>query len=330
MFKVKNGCNNTWMNGEEGKMTQYILAVDGGATKTVLSLRDIKGNIYFEKTSTSTNYQAIGTEKAEKVLTDLLGDAYKETGIRAIDIAAFAMAGIDTIKGLSIVQLMVDRSCKNSPFQIGRIIVENDVQSTLIGLTGKQPGALVISGTGSAAYATDGKGKIVRSGGWGHRVGDEGSGYWIGREILNAIFRFEDGRLQKPTVLTDLVYDMLQISNIEQLNDWIYHPDYTNAQIANISRVLPKAISLGDERAIDIACNAAKELALMTHAVLRKVGQINEDFTVYLNGGVLKSNAVILKLYKDYVKEKYPCISFHLCNQNPIDYIANRAILSLQ
>jgi len=315
---------------QNGKMNQYVLAIDGGATKTTLSLRDAEGKIYFEKTTTSTNYQAIGTEKVEKVLTDLLEDAYTSTGIQNIAVAAFAMAGVDTKNGLAIVRNIIDRSCQNSSFCIHHTIVENDVQSTLIGLTGNNAGALVISGTGSAAYATDGKGRIERSGGWGHRVGDEGSGYWIGREILNTIFRYEDGRLPKPTILTDLVYDLLQINNIEQLNDWIYHPNYTNAQMAKISAVLSKAISLGDERAIDIACEAAKELSLMTDAVLRKIGPIHEKFVVYLNGGILKNNPVILKLYKDYVKELYPHISFHLCNQNPIDYIANRALRSLK
>ncbi|MFC5559313.1 N-acetylglucosamine kinase [Ureibacillus thermophilus] len=311
-------------------MNSYILAVDGGATKTTLSLRDASGKIYFEKTSTSTNYQAIGIEKAEKAFSQLLHEAYEATGIQDIAVAAFAVAGIDTKKGQTIVQQIVEQSCRKSLFRIQHIIVENDVQSTLIGLTGNDAGALVISGTGSTAYATDGKGRIERTGGWGHRVGDEGSGYWIGREILNTVFRYEDGRLQKPTVLKDLVYEMLQIDHIEQLNDWIYQTNYTNAQIAKISTVLSKAISLGDERAIDIACNAAKELVIMTDAVLRKIEPIHEGFIVYLNGGVLKNNPVILKLYKEYMMEQYPHISFDLCNQNPIDYIANRALRSLK
>ena len=315
---------------QTGNMNQYILAIDGGATKTTLSLRDASGKVYFEKTSTSTNYQAIGAEKVEKVLTNLLNEAYKATGILDIAVATFAIAGVDTQNGLAIVQQIIHRSCGNSPFSIRRTIVENDVQSTLIGLTGGKAGALLISGTGSAAYATDGQGRIERSGGWGHRVGDEGSGYWIGREILNTIFRSEDGRLEKPTVLTDLVYDMLQIDNIEQLNDWIYQPDYTNAQVANISKILTKAISLGDEQAIQIACNAAKELSIMTNAVLRKIEPIGEDFIVYLNGGILKHNPIILNVFKDYVKKIHPYISFHLCTQNPIDYIANRALSSLK
>lgn len=311
-------------------MNQYILAIDGGATKTTLSLRDTMGKEYFQTTSTSTNYQAIGEEKVEIILTDLLKKAYDATNILEIAVATFAIAGIDTKKDLAIVQGIVDKVCKNSPFNIQRYIVENDVLATLIGLTeNNSAGALVISGTGAIAYATDGNGNIERSGGWGHRVGDEGSGYWIGKQILNTIFRFEDGRNDEYTVLKDLVYAKLQIDNIEELNDWLYHPEYTNAQIAGLSSVLTKALSQGDEQAIKIACEAAKELFLMTDAVLQKM-DVKENFTVYLNGGVLKNNPVILNLYKEHVEEAYPNISFVLCDQHPIEYIANRAICSLK
>lgn len=312
-------------------MNQYVLAIDGGATKTTLSLRDVANKVYFETTSTSTNYQAIGEEQVEKVLTDLLQKAHEATNIQEVAAAAFAIAGIDTKKGLAIVQRIIEKSCQNASFKINHCIVENDVHSTLIGLTeGRKAGALVIAGTGAIAYATDGKGNIERSGGWGHRVGDEGSGYWIGRKMLNAIFRFEDGRNEKATVLTDLIYNHLKIQNVEELNDWLYRPEYTNAQVASLASILVKALSLGDEQAIQIACDAAKELFIMTDAVLRKVHVTGKDFVVYLNGGILKNNPVILNLYKDHVKEIYPNISFHLCEQDPIDYIANRAICSLQ
>lgn len=312
------------------KMNQYILAIDGGATKTTLSLRDTNGKEYFQSTSTSTNYQAIGEEKVEMVLTDLLKKAYAATNICEIDVASFAIAGIDTKTGLGIVQRIVEKSCKNSPFHIHRCIVENDVHATLIGLTEDRAGALVIAGTGAIAYATDGKGNIIRSGGWGHRVGDEGSGYWIGKQIINTIFRFEDGRNDKYTVLKELVFDKLEIQDVEQLNDWLYRSEYTNAQMASIATVLTKALSLGDESAIQIACEAARELFVLTDAVLKKLNFIDDDFVVYLNGGILKNNTVILNLYKDYINEVYPNISFILCEQNPIEYIANRAIFSLK
>lgn len=169
------------------------------------------------------------------------------------------MAGIDTQSDFEALTHIVQQALNSTHFNINKAILENDVQAALLGLVGHQPGVLLISGTGSIALATDGNGNVVRTGGWGHRAGDEGSGYWIGRQILKAIFRAED-KLEAPTILKKLVFEKLQIDSIDQLMTWLYQADYTNAQTASLSTVLQEAVSLNDEKAISIAELAAKEL----------------------------------------------------------------------
>lgn len=309
---------------------RHILAIDGGATKTTLILRSENGNNLFEKTVTGSNYQTIGEQHVEKLLIQLLKEVYLSTKQSEIDVAVFSLAGIDSEHDLTIVRNLVERSCKNSQLTINKVIVENDVLATLIGLTGKNPGALIISGTGSIAYAQDGNGNIVRTGGWGHRAGDEGSGFWIGKEILKTIFRIEDGRSIEQTVLKQLVYEQLRIQTVEQLMTWLYRSEYTNAQVADISSILYKAIILGDEQAIIIARRAAKELSILAIATLKKFIDPNNTINLYLNGGVFKHNPIIFNLFKQYTLQTYPDVSFILCKKNPIDYIANRALYELQ
>ncbi len=65
-----------------------------------------------------------------------------------------------------------------------KIIVLSDVEFTYNSIFGNKPGILLIAGTGSIAYGKDGKGHWARAGGLGHKIGDEGSGYWIGKEFL--------------------------------------------------------------------------------------------------------------------------------------------------
>lgn len=307
-----------------------FLAVDGGATKTTLSIQSAMGECLFEKTTTGTNYQAIGVDNVIDVLSALLNDAYHFTKLEKINLAVFAIAGIDTEADLSTVNSIIKTSLQNTPLLIDDIIVENDVHATLLGLTRNNPGALVISGTGSIAYGTDGNGNVVRSGGWGHLAGDEGSGYWIGRQILKAVFCSVDGRFEKPSFLKDLVYEKLEIDSIEQLMTWLYHPNYTNAQIASISSVITKAIALGDEQAIAIAREAAKELSLLVNATLRQIQYKDGPFTLYMNGGILRHNPMILNLLQHNVADNFPRISFVLCEENPIDYIIQRAIFALK
>ncbi|MGE7667446.1 N-acetylglucosamine kinase [Ureibacillus composti] len=309
---------------------RIILAIDGGATKTSLLLRSESGNVIFEKTSSGSNYQTIGAEKVVSILTDILFKAYQATNCSNIDCAVFAMAGIDTERDLITVKQIIETACSNVPFSINHLIVENDVLATLIGLTKGSPGALLISGTGSIAFATDGRDTFTRTGGWGHRAGDEGSGYFIGREILQTIFRTADGRNTKPTILTELVLKKLEIKSVEQLNSWLYQEQYTNAQTASISSVLPEAIVLEDELAINIAQNAAKELSLLALTTVRKLEIGNTPFTMHLNGGVFKHNTFILEEFKQYTVNAFPNISFTLCNENPIAYITNRALYALK
>lgn len=304
---------------------RYILAVDGGATKTSLIIRSRSGKTIFEKTSTSSNYQAIGEEKVEKILSSLLFDAYESTKIEEIDVAVFAIAGIDTKHDVQVVSTIVQNACNHCPINMKKIIVENDVEATLIGLTKGKAGALIISGTGALSFATDGN-ITVRTGGWGHRAGDEGSGYWIGQQILRAIFQYEDGRKPKPTILKDLVYNKLNISNVEQLMNWLYQPSYTNAQVASICSVLHEAITNGDDVAIEIARLASEELANLAVTTVRKViTNENEPFTIYVNGGVFKNNIVIFNMFKQLCLEKMPTLTFVLCDKQPIDYIFERA-----
>ena len=53
---------------------------------------------------------------------------------------------------------------------------------------------MVIAGTGSIAYGRNDRNQAARAGGWGYMLGDEGSGYWIGRAALRAVLRESDRR----------------------------------------------------------------------------------------------------------------------------------------
>lgn len=308
---------------------RIVMAIDGGATKTTLVIYSEQGQKLFEKTSTGTNYHAIGIEKVERVIRDLLLEAYKAVPYDRIEIAGFAMAGVDTERDLSTVKGIIENSFNNVPYRINTIIVENDVHSTLIGLTRDNPGALLISGTGSIAYAIDGKGNIVRTGGWGHRAADEGSGYWIGQQIIREVVRHEDGRSSNQTILKELLYETLKVNQLDEMLAWLYHPEYTNAQVASISFILKEAVKLGDETALNIANQAAVELSLLAETVLQKIYYSNEPFVFYLNGGILQNHPTIRDLFIQNMLIKHPNLSYKLCNDQPIQYIVNRVFLEL-
>ena len=306
-------------------MNKIILAIDGGATKTAMTVRDNEGFEFYSATTTGTNYQAIGEKTVTEVLTNLLTDAANNLHDWHIDAAVFAIAGIDTTIDLEIVQGIVKRSIAGSPLKIERYVVENDVEATLKGLTSNQPGALLISGTGAIAFSYDGK-SLQRAGGWGHRAGDEGSGYWVGQQVARAIFKAADGR-GSHTTLTALVLGELQFENAEQLYNYLYNDSYTNARLASLGSMLQGAYELGDMVANDIAQLAAVELISLAETIIQHLNSAQQTLPFYVNGGVLKNNPCIYDRFLTELEKQYPNVQFQLCEEQPLYYLVQRAIL---
>ncbi|PJO44017.1 N-acetylglucosamine kinase, partial [Lysinibacillus xylanilyticus] len=196
-------------------MMEWLLIIDGGATKTACALVHAEsGEIKYTKSTSGSNYQAIGATSATKILQALLANVQaflQQQDDSNIAVATFAMAGIDSPKDHEAVSAIIHNAVSAIQLKIETLIIENDAQATLLGVTAGQAGALLIAGTGAIAYAFNGT-QIVRSGGWGHRAGDEGSGYWLGQEVIRAIFHMEDGRGES-TILKNAVYDYLRIQD---------------------------------------------------------------------------------------------------------------------
>ena len=147
-----------------------------------------------------------------------------------------------------------------------RVRVISDAQAAFLGAVGDGPGVLVLAGTGSIVVAHDGRGRWTRAGGFGPLVGDEGSGFWLGREWLRSLARRGD------------LHTVLRL---------VHAPD-TVAQIAALApRVLARA-RRGNRPARAIARagqielaghvrNAARALALRAPIHLSWAGSVLED-----------------------------------------------------
>ena len=130
-------------------------------------------------------------------------------------------------------------------------LIVNDALIALVAGAGAEPGVVVVSGTGSIAYGVSHHGVAARAGGWGPTLGDEGSGYWIGRRALAAVMRDADGRGPR-TDLTPLVLRHFSLPKPEALVAEIYHQPQGRRAIASLGAVVDRARAEGDPVAIDI------------------------------------------------------------------------------
>ncbi|MEI3013924.1 MAG: hypothetical protein V8T36_03730 [Ruthenibacterium lactatiformans] len=101
-----------------------------------------------------------------------------------------------------------------------------------------------MAGTGSICFGRDAAGKTARSGGYGHKIDDEGSGYALGRDALAAVVRAQDGRGPR-TLLTDLVFAQLKVVDVGGLVQFTYDPQTEKNRSRRWLRWLPGRMKPG-------------------------------------------------------------------------------------
>jgi N-acetylglucosamine kinase-like BadF-type ATPase len=168
-----------------------------------------------------------------------------------------------------------------------RTLVVNDAFVALVAGAGDAPGVALIAGTGSIAYGRNGDGRAARAGGWGYLLGDEGSGFWIGRTALAAIVRQADGR-GPATLLTDLVLRHLNLATADDLVYEIYYHDVQRHTIATLATLVQQARDNGDAVAAEILNRASTELMVAASSVISRLGMRGDAFPLVLAGGIFK------------------------------------------
>ena len=144
---------------------------------------------------------------------------------------------------------------------------------------------MIISGTGSIAFGRNGRNQAARAGGWGHVLGDEGSGYWIGRQALRAVVRAADGR-GPATALTHRVLNHFALQQPADLIGEVYDRQLRHHALAQLARVVQQARDEGDEVATQILELAAHELVRAARSVVERLQMREETSPFMLAGGV--------------------------------------------
>jgi N-acetylglucosamine kinase-like BadF-type ATPase len=260
----------------------FVLGIDAGGTKTVCLLADGAGRVIAEARGPGANLQAVGELEVEKVLHEVMERALGDRPI-VPSVICIGMAGVDRPGDLTVVSSLMRRIGYKA-----RIVIANDALVGLVSGIGHAPGVIIIAGTGSIAYGRNAENFAARAGGWGYVLGDEGSGYWIGRHALRAVVRQADGR-GRVTRLTPYVLEHFGIARPQELVHAIYHRMLRPSAIAAVSHTVQRAADEGDELALEILAVGARELAGCAASVVRQLDMAETEFTFVLAGGILQA-----------------------------------------
>jgi N-acetylglucosamine kinase-like BadF-type ATPase len=260
----------------------YVLGIDAGGTKTVCLLADDRGSIIAEARGGGANLQAHGELEVEKVLHQVMDAALGDRDIRP-SVICLGIAGVDRPQDADAIRGIMRRIGFKA-----RTLVVNDALVALVAGAGDAPGVVIIAGTGSIAYGRNAHGHAARAGGWGYLLGDEGSGFWIGRRALSAVVRAADGR-GPATELSERVMTHLKLVRPSDLIHETYYRDLKRGAIAGLAPIVEIARAAGDAVAADILAQAARELIVAASSVISRLEMRGEVFPTILAGGIFKA-----------------------------------------
>lgn len=287
---------------------RYVMGVDGGATKTLAAVLDLREGMLHLGHGGSSNPDAVGTEAAGGALLMAAGQALGRMGIAMGDLdgAVLAMAGTDTDAIRALVApggpLAQAGSWSASVAEVW--VVVNDVVGAWAAATAAAPGVGVISGTGSNVLGVGPRGRSWRAGGWGHVLGDEGSGYWLAVQSIKAALHERDASGPE-TALSDAAVRFFGVSSVEALAQLVYAKPLTKGELAAFAAETARVAGEGDAVAQSLYEQAATELGAQINAVIRETG-LQGAFPVGLIGGGFKAGAVFVDPLSATVHECAP------------------------
>ena len=275
----------------------YYLGVDGGGSKTLAVIVDEHGEELGRGLAGSANYNAVGLEAAVRHIATAVEQATRTAGCQLpVRKAWFGLAGIDRPAD--------HQTLLPHLRELAEVVqLTNDAELLLAGLENAL-GVVLISGTGSIALGRDAAGQRARSGGWGHILGDEGSGYAIAQQALQAVVRASDGRGPQ-TALRERILHAWTLQSTDDLIGEVYNePD--KAKIASLSSCVMITARAGDPVAAAILQQAAKELALAVCAVCQTLEFPQQEVPLALGGGLLINEADFCTQVIQHIRHSQP------------------------
>ena len=280
---------------------KYVIGVDGGGTKTGAALLTVDGEIIAYSEKGPSNHHNVGVENARRTVEEACLEAVGDAGIdsRDVEIVVASMAGLDcSLDFRAVEEAMVG-------FPLGRIILVHDTMSALYATNAGGESAIIIAGTGSSTAGINSRGEYARAGGWGYLLADEGSGFYIAkRGVVAALMEYE-GR-GPSTLITELLIERFGAKTPDEIIWHVYTKGMGVVEFARLAPLVTEAAKKGDEVAVGILRDAAKELANTLSGVIRKLRMEGDEFPIGLIGGVFKAGELVTNPLGNEIKRIAP------------------------
>jgi glucosamine kinase len=282
---------------------RFVLGFDGGGTKTDCVLMDEAGFVRAEGRSGPSNPMRVGFGGALAAVCEAGRTAMQNAKLTPAEIGAVC-AGLAGAAQPESQRKMTKLLAEEFPCPYVHICTDLDLT---LEATGEGRAIVLLAGTGSAAVGRDLSGQVVRVGGHGPLLGDEGSAYDVGRRAAIAALRAAD-RGEKDSYLATRILHELRATDWEDLQLRVYRvPDEV---FPRIFPVVTSAADEGDRQARALLQDAAGELAALVVDLQQRLGLNNEKFLLVKSGGMVGRSAYFDRLLDEQLSIAAPRAEF--------------------
>lgn len=279
------------------EIIMFYLGVDSGGTKTDAVLTDESGDILRTTRAGAGNISSLGAVRVAELIDGILGYLLTDININEIEHATFAFAGAGRTKEKESLKTII----KNAGLK--NFTVMTDAEILHYSIFGQEPGMLIAAGTGSICLIKADDSIYHQIGGMGFLFGDEGSGFFIGKNAIK--LALNDTEAEKPlSELTQELIAFYEIQNPRELITIVYSSTSPQQKIASCAELICQlALQQNPDacKIIDMAAESLKDLAVRA---IKYFGQQNcNEYNFALEGGILKKDSIVAAKFKQKANE---------------------------
>lgn len=289
---------------------KYFIGIDSGGTKFDIVITDFEKKVIYSSKYPSCHYSVHGADKTAEVLSGYVLKSIKKKSLKLENCVGicFGIAGArEEFDRKKLARLFKKK------LKIKNITVTTDAKNAITGAFDGGDGIILIAGTGSVLYGKY-KGKLNRVGGWGRILGDQGSGFIIGREGLRELVKEYDKRKlgAQESILSKLVRKRFGITS-KNIVDKVFAKHF---EIQRVCECVIEAAEKKDKVCLKIVKHSAEDL-LENIKLYIKLANIKSKIEIAFIGSVIENDNLLSKTLKNGIKKNLKNVSIVLKRNEP-------------
>lgn len=266
--------------------------IDGGGTNTRIRIVDANNRELSYLQGASSNIYSVGAEQALQNIKQLILNACASQNLPLVSLTkgCIGSAGLQRPYERKLFENMLSELLPQAQVRLC-----TDAEIMLVGGLDALEGYSLTCGTGSIALGRKKDGTLVRAGGLGYMLGDEGSALWIAYEAIKRSMRSREGR----DLETNMLNALLQHFSLDKSSEFIQflHQNFDKARIASACPLVFAAMEQKDTLACDIIQKAIQELLALVQSVQKQLPLNNAKLV--LGGGIFENNKHFRNLFQE-------------------------------